>query len=133
MTKDEVELRNRFGKMPKLNNLAVAILEFAQAVQNNIGVTKDEDGRFRVGYVAFGFPSEKEWFRLFVNVDPAKAAEQLRIFPQALKLKNGHPFPYCDIEKVSHLYHAAVYISEAWGNALETRVTYPPGKHPSAN
>jgi hypothetical protein len=133
MNKDEAELRERFAKLPKLKHMAVALLEFAQSVQENIGVMKDEDGCFRVGYVAFGFPSDRELIRLYVNVDLLKPPPDLMLYPQALKLRSGHPFPFCDIEKVWQLYHAAVYIAEAYGQVLGTRITYPPGEHPSAN
>ena len=115
------ELEQLFLKLPTLNQIGMALLEFTRAI-TKLNVEK-RAGAYFFGFVGFSFPSNRETIRMHVNLEPDKVdARDSRWLP----LESRDEFYICDITSARQLGQSTRYIEYSYDKNVTARLLDSP-------
>jgi hypothetical protein len=125
------ELVNKFHALPTLQEVGMALMQFAFKLQGTDHLEKDVLGMFRMAFVGFNFPKGEDKFTMFVqDVDIKSVKIQefgFNLLP--LKIEGGAEdgLAVCEITHHGQLGQAAKYIWIAYNcNLLKRQINSNP-------
>ena len=125
MESAEQDLERAFLKLPTLNYVGMALLQFATSRFGEHEIVRTETGGFSIrylgrGFVDFSFPEGPERIRMHVNVETHTLEQPDKRW---LPISDECPYPVCEIKRHDQLAVAARYIETAYWKCMGTRFT----------